>query len=72
MSKKGSERYWANFAKTGNPNGPGLPRWPAFTERAQKVMVFDAVPPAARQVPNLDKLKAYDAYIAWLRKNAKK
>ncbi|MEL6660136.1 MAG: carboxylesterase family protein, partial [Bacteroidota bacterium] len=24
--------YWTQFAKTGNPNQPGLPRWEAFTK----------------------------------------
>jgi len=30
--------YWANFATTGDPNGPRLPRWPAFTP-AQPVVL---------------------------------
>jgi para-nitrobenzyl esterase len=31
-------RYWSNFARTGNPNGPGLPDWPAYSaDRGQYI-----------------------------------
>jgi para-nitrobenzyl esterase len=33
--------YWIGFAKTGNPNHPGLPEWPRFEPGAQKVQVLD-------------------------------
>ncbi len=32
--------YWTNFAKTGNPNGPQLPNWPAFDAGSQASMEF--------------------------------
>ena len=30
------QRYWVNFVKTGNPNGPGLPPWPVFSSSARQ------------------------------------
>ena len=61
--------YWVNFAKTGDPNGPGLPTWPAFTERSQQVMYLDAKP-GARSVPNMTQIKTMDGYFAWRREEA--
>ena len=35
--------YFANFIKTGNPNGPGLPSWPAYDGKDEfRVMRLDA------------------------------
>ena len=32
---------WANFARTGNPNGEELPQWPAYTPDGGETMWFD-------------------------------
>lgn len=36
------QAYWTNFAKTGDPNGPGLPPWPRFDAGQRSFMVFTA------------------------------
>ncbi|WP_353137503.1 carboxylesterase family protein [Pseudopedobacter sp.] len=33
--------YWANFAKTGNPNSEGLPLWPVYKPNDGIVMIFN-------------------------------
>ncbi|MDO4264531.1 MAG: carboxylesterase/lipase family protein [Deinococcus sp.] len=32
--------YWANFARTGTPNGAGLPQWPAMTRSGAPLATF--------------------------------
>jgi para-nitrobenzyl esterase len=34
--------YWTNFAARGNPNGKGLPDWPAYKPASEIVMTLDA------------------------------
>jgi len=33
--------WWTTFATSGNPNGPGLPAWPAYTAASPNVAVID-------------------------------
>jgi para-nitrobenzyl esterase len=33
--------YWANFARTGDPNGAGLPVWDRYTTTDKRIMVLD-------------------------------
>jgi para-nitrobenzyl esterase len=56
--------YWANFAKTGDPNGTGLPAWPRYDARADVIMDFavDGVP-AAKPDPRRDRLDLLAASV---------
>ena len=51
--------YYANFCKTGNPNGEGLPQWTAITKEnldAAPVMIIDV---ESKEVASPEKEKAY-------------
>jgi para-nitrobenzyl esterase len=58
--------YWVNFARTGNPNGAGLPAWPEFAEGEPTVMQLGTeTGPIA--LPGSERLAALDGYFAWRR-----
>lgn len=57
MAAHDANLYWVNFAKTGNPNGAGLPEWPQYKTADDIVMNFTNNGPVAEPDPrkaNLD------------------
>ena len=61
--------YWTNFAKYGDPNGNGMPRWPAFSDQNAELMYFAGTPHTG-PIPTPEGLKALDAYFTWRRSPA--
>jgi para-nitrobenzyl esterase len=58
--------YWTNFAKYGDPNGKGVPNWPAFGDQNPTAMYFAGTPHVG-PVPNEPGLEALNVYFAWRR-----
>ncbi|MBK7131362.1 MAG: carboxylesterase family protein [Bacteroidales bacterium] len=58
--------YWTNFAKYGDPNGKGVPMWPAFSDANPEVMYLGPTPHIG-PVPSAESLKVLDEYFSWRR-----
>lgn len=50
--------YWVAFARSGDPNGGGRPRWPAFGRGSEMLLDFTNAGPVASLVPYAERLDA--------------
>jgi carboxylesterase type B len=57
--------YWTNFAKTGDPNGPGLPHWQAYNSKYDLLMNIGDTPHAepVQNKAGLDFLSWWDQHF---------
>ncbi len=61
------QRYWTNFAKAGDPNGAGLPKWPVYRTPDPATLVIDD---DTRAVPDFRKARLGVWYDKWSRVTA--
>jgi len=59
--------YWVNFARTGNPNGSGLPTWQEHkVGDSDRAIILDANP-SSEKLPAKARLELYDKFYAQMR-----
>ena len=50
---------WIAIARSGDPNHPGIPTWPSYTEESRDTMLFD-VPSRVESDPGREELDAWE------------
>ena len=65
------QQYWVNFAKTGNPNGKGLPYWPTFDASKPTTMQFSNGA-SLIMLPNREQIEFVDRFYQWVRSETEK
>lgn len=58
--------YWVNFAASGDPNGKGLPAWPAYGKNNNRAMVLGDKIEVGPE-PDKARLDFFDAYYSGLK-----
>jgi para-nitrobenzyl esterase len=61
--------YWVNFASKGDPNGPGLPTWPAYKDKATGRAMILGPTVEAESAPDAPRWALYDAL--WARQRSR-
>ena len=54
--------YWSNFARTGDPNGAGLPRWSRYDQTGRVLHLDETIRDAADT--HRVRYEALDAYMS--------